>query len=65
MERLNADNANRNCPFDRNGDVPMNTNVGDYIVNCAAKGMVVYCRHGEKYITDLEKRKNSNISNIN
>jgi len=39
--------------------------ISDYLINAKEAKRLVYCRFGEKYITDLEKRKNSNISSLN
>ena len=41
------------------------TTISDYMINAKEAGRLVYCRFGEKYITDLEKRKNSNLSALN
>ena len=43
----------------------MNTSIPDYIINNNAKSKIVYCRLGEKYIVDLEKRKNSTLAQSN
>ena len=43
---------------------PANT-ISDYMINAKEANRIVYCRFGEKYISDLEKRKNSNISSLN
>lgn len=43
---------------------PANT-ISDYTINASEAKRIVYCRFGEKYISDLEKRKNSNISSLN
>lgn len=44
----------------------MNANtVSDYMINAREANKLVYCRFGEKYITDLEKRRSSNISALN
>ena len=43
---------------------PANT-ISDYTINALEAKRIVYCRLGEKYISDLEKRKNSNISSLN
>lgn len=39
--------------------------MNDYLINARAANRLVYCRLGEKYVADLEKRKNSNISALN
>ena len=43
---------------------PANT-ISDYMINAKDANRIVYRLFGEKYITDLEKRKNSNISSLN
>ena len=43
----------------------MNTSVNDYIINMNLAHHIVYCRFGDKFITDLEKRKHSNICQSN
>lgn len=35
------------------------------MINTNAQGRIVYCRFGEKYIADLEKRKNSLLTQNN
>jgi len=35
------------------------------LINAKLANRLIYCRFGEKYVTDLEKRKNSNISALN
>jgi len=52
---MDRDNLNERF----NSEMAMNTSISDYIINSYLKGKIVYCRLGEKYITDLEKRKNS------
>jgi hypothetical protein len=46
---------------ERISDVSMNTSVNDYIINMNEANHIVYCRFGEKFISDLQKRKHSNI----
>ena len=50
---------------ERISDVPMNTSVNDYIISMNLANHIVYCRFGDKFITDLEKRKHSNICQSN
>jgi len=38
---------------ERISDVAMNTSVNDYIINMNEANHIVYCRFGEKFITDL------------
>ena len=54
------DNANKNGPPGREG-VDMACSINEYILNMNAEEKVIYCRFGEKFIQDLEKRKNSNL----
>ena len=35
------------------------------MINAKEANKLVYCRFGEKYVNDLEKRRNSNISSLN
>jgi hypothetical protein len=35
------------------------------MINAKEVNRLVYCRFGEKYVTDLEKRKNSNLTSLN
>jgi hypothetical protein len=66
IEKLDPDNK-------KDGDVPEATPtdilpaliMNDYLINAKQAGKLVYCRMGEKFVTDLEKRKNSNISSLN
>mmetsp|Transcript_37006 Transcript_37006/g.56735 ORF Transcript_37006/g.56735 Transcript_37006/m.56735 type:complete len:106 (+) Transcript_37006:976-1293(+) len=46
-------------------DVNAQGQISDYIINSYKQGSLVYCRFGEKYVTDLEKRKNSVLAQCN
>lgn len=48
------------CPEIKEANV-----ISDYLINAKEANRLVYCRFGDKYITDLEKRKNSNITALN
>jgi hypothetical protein len=73
---MNPDNKNKTAEGDGQGGAtgsnapgfleiaPANT-ISDYMINAKDANRIVYCRFGEKYITDLEKRRNSNISSLN
>ena len=67
IERLNPDNklADGQSLEPPVTDIATSTSINDYVINARAAGRLVYCRFGEKYVTDLEKRKNSNISSLN
>jgi hypothetical protein len=39
--------------------------INEYILNAYNTKRLVYCRFGEKYILDLEKRKHSTLAAIN
>ena len=43
------------------GGIPASSTINDYMINAKEVGRLVYCRLGEKYVADLEKRKNSNL----
>ena len=77
QEKMNPDNKIRSGP-DAEGQVAAAgsnvpgyveiapaTTISDYMINAKEANRIVYCRFGEKYISDLEKRKNSNISSLN
>lgn len=46
-------------------DIAYAATVTDYLINALKANRLVYCRFGEKYINDLEKRKNSVLSQTN
>jgi hypothetical protein len=68
IEKMNPDNENPGQPPPPStvdtGIAPANT-ISDYMLNAKDANRIVYCRFGEKYIQDIEKRKNSNISSLN
>ena len=43
-------------------DIAFSATVTDYLINANSANRLIYCRFGEKYISDLEKRKNSVLS---
>jgi hypothetical protein len=47
--------------MDEDLEVPINTGIPDYIINSSKAERIVYCRFGQKYISDLEKKKNSQL----
>ena len=65
---MNADNPNRGMPPSEFGpatDIAPSNTINDYLINAREANRLVYCRLGEKYVMDLEKRKNSNLMAIN
>ena len=46
-------------------DIAPSNTINDYLINAREANRLVYCRLGEKYVIDLEKRKNSNLIAIN
>ena len=62
---MNPDKV-KGLPGDRTPtDIAHSSTVTDYLINGNAANRLIYCRFGEKYITDLEKRKNSVLSQSN
>lgn len=57
---MNIRNGRPDHP-ERVSDVSMTSTINDYIINMNNANHIVYCRFGEKFIHDLEKRKHSNI----
>lgn len=65
---MNPDNANRgSMPPSEGGssDIASSNTINDYLINAREANRLVYCRLGEKYVIDLEKRKNSHLIAIN
>lgn len=66
VEKLNPENPDKDMPVEPTpSDIPICNNMNDYLIGAKNANRLVYCRLGEKYVTDLEKRKNSNISSLN
>lgn len=67
LEMREALNPNKGgTPEDRaNSDIPNAATINDYMINAKEVGRLVYCRYGEKYMQDIEKRRSSNIASIN
>lgn len=65
QELLSKEETIRRQPTAKNSEeleVAFNTGIPDYIINSFKAERVVYCRFGQKYITDLEKKKNANVA---
>lgn len=65
VEELNPDNKTDEQPDLSRTDIAPAQTITDYLINAKQANKLVYCRFGEKYVQDLEKRKNSNISSLN
>ena len=76
VEKLNPDNDKSKNTDNANSsgnpqaatavsDIATATTLNDYMLNARDAGRLVYCRFGEKYLQDMERRKNSNLSAIN
>lgn len=67
VEKMNPDKCgNKRSRRDR-GDVDISDciTVSEYIIESFHKKKLVYCRYGEKYVSDLEKRKKSSLAESN
>ena len=63
---MNLEKKGSRGPGDRSStDIAHSVTVTDYMINANAANKLVYCRFGEKYISDLEKRKNSVLAQSN
>lgn len=63
---MNTDKNGANKKFDREAyDYANATTISEYIINSFHSKKLIYCRYGEKYVTDLEKRKNSSLAQSN
>lgn len=76
VEKLNPDNDKSKNTDNPNSsgnpqaaatcsDITAASTLNDYMLNAREAGRLVYCRFGEKYLQDMERRKNSNLSAIN
>mmetsp|Transcript_4821 Transcript_4821/g.7261 ORF Transcript_4821/g.7261 Transcript_4821/m.7261 type:complete len:336 (-) Transcript_4821:2969-3976(-) len=69
LEEMNPVNRNRDgtmgCYGGFESEIPVATTISDYMINAKEVNRLVYCRFGEKYVTDLEKRRNSNLHSLN
>lgn len=62
MEKLNLERKKRKHVWPRDDFYDSNSaNVSDYILKALAKQKLVYCRFGDKYLTELEKKKPSTV----
>ena len=67
IERMNPyKNGQRRIRYAR-GDIDIEDcqSISDYIISSWKNKKLIYCRYGEKYITDLEKRKKSSLAESN
>ena len=64
---MNPDKAgNRRCRRDCSDvDISDCITISDYIIESFYKKKLIYCRYGEKYVQDLEKRKKSSLAESN
>jgi len=63
-------NAEKNCGGMFNGhrnssDISNSTTISEYIISNMHANKLIYCRFGEKYLQDIEKRKNSMLTELN
>lgn len=67
VEKMNPDKSgNKRSRRDR-GEVDISDciSISEYIINSFYKKKLIYCRYGEKYVLDLEKRKKSSLAESN
>ena len=43
-------------------DISNSTTISEYIISNMHANKLIYCRFGEKYLQDIEKRKNSMLT---
>ena len=46
------------------GDIATATTISEYIINARDANTLIYCRFGEKYLSDMERRMKSQITAI-
>lgn len=58
IEKLDPDKGkDQESPEPSQSDIVPAHNINDYLINAKQAGKLVYCRLGEKFVADLEKRK--------
>lgn len=66
IEKMNPDNDKKEIPMDTaNSDIATSTTISEYMLNARDANTLVYCRFGEKYLSDMERRQKSNLTAIN
>lgn len=66
IEKMNPDNKKSDPPPEANtGDIASASTISEYILNAREANSLVYCRFGEKYLTDMERRQKSQLTAIN
>lgn len=68
VEKLNPDKSGaRRARQNRGEDIDVSEcmNISDYIIHAWHHKKLIYCRYGEKYVSDLEKRKKSALCDAN
>ncbi len=54
---MNPDNNRNEPPPDSsNGDIAQANNISEYMINARDANSLVYCRFGERYLADIERR---------
>lgn len=63
---MNPDNKRSEQPPETAGtDIVAASNISEYMLNARDANSLVYCRFGEKYLADLERRQKSQLTAIN
>lgn len=67
IEKINPDKAGNRRFRGDHGDVDISDciSISDYIIESFYKKKLIFCRYGEKYVLDLEKRKKSSLAESN
>ena len=63
---MNPDNEKKDAPFESaNSDIATSQTISEYMLSAREANQLVYCRFGEKYLTDMERRQKSQLTAIN
>lgn len=67
IEKMNPDKASNSRQRRDRGDCDISDciTISEYIIESFHKKKLIYCRYGEKYVHDLEKRKKSSLAESN
>jgi hypothetical protein len=67
VEKLNPDKTGNNRIRRDRGECDISdcVTISEYIIESFYRKKLIYCRYGEKYVLDLEKRKKSSLAESN
>ena len=66
IEKMNPDNDKKEAPPETSSsEIPQANTISEYILNARDANLLVYCRFGDRYLNDMERRQKSVITALN